>query len=67
MTNKELITFLEKLPPDCEIVLSKDAEGNRFSPLAEIEKANCTPLSSWEVEIVDEEDGKPCIIFWPVN
>ena len=67
MTNKDLIKYLKKFPPDCEIILAKDEEGNSFSPLYEIEKRNYVSITTWEVEIIDEEGGSPCLVFWPIN
>lgn len=33
MTVKELIKLLKKQPPDLQVVLSKDSEGNSYSPI----------------------------------
>jgi hypothetical protein len=54
------------------IVLSKDAEGNNFSPLAEASFAVYHPESTYSGEIyegepVREENDVKCLVLWPVN
>jgi len=68
---KELIKLLNDLPPEALVVLSKDAEGNGYSPLATDGLglyqyvANCT----WAGEIypTDEEEGEEAVVLWPTN
>lgn len=40
MTVAELIEELSKLPPDAEVILQKDAEGNGYGPLEDVD-GNC--------------------------
>lgn len=53
MTVQELRQQLEDLPGDTLVVMSKDGEGNGFSPLSEAESDNqmYTPETTWSGEI----------------
>ena len=71
----DLRRHLEGLSDDVLVVMSKDAEGNNYSPLAEAE-AEWTyfPDTTWSGEIheihkddIRFDDGVPCIVLWPVN
>lgn len=53
---------LDHLPGDTPVVLSKDSEGNGFSPLAEVETAMYRAESTWSGEhyMTDEQvDADP--------
>ena len=77
MTAKELIAKLQAVDPDTPIVVSRDEEGNGFSPLHEIEMGAYDEESGecGILELTDElkklgfteEDvrGKPALIIWP--
>lgn len=75
MTIKELITQLMEYPPDLKVVLSKDAEGNGFSPVYEAEPALYVPDSTWSGEVYNSDDpdiledpnAEQVLVFWPVN
>ena len=78
MTAKELIVVLQALGPDTLIVLSKDGEGNGFSPLADVqvehyraESPACGEIVQVDPEDPDsqtiEESDVVAAIFWPVN
>lgn len=46
----ELIALLQKVNQDAEVIMSKDGEGNGFSPLADVEdnpKFAYVPDSKW--------------------
>lgn len=65
MTVAKLIKLLSKQDPKSLVVLSSDAEGNSFSPLAV-----ATPLYyDADDNAVGEEDevtnGKACVVLWP--
>lgn len=53
-TVKELIEELKKLPPNAQVILQKDGEGNGFSPLSGV-SGSCiyVPESSWHGEVYD--------------
>ena len=60
----DLLAALAKLDPTLPIVLSRDEEGNGFSPLADWETATYAPdvwgegdLSTYSGELVDEEEN----------
>jgi len=44
----ELIAELSKLEPEAEVIMQKDAEGNGYSPLAQVDGAAVyVPETSW--------------------
>lgn len=47
MTVEKLIKLLQTLPASTLVVLSKDAEGNRYSPLEKLEPGYYQHKSSW--------------------
>jgi hypothetical protein len=82
MKVKDLIEILQEQSPDTLIVMSKDAEGNGFSPLYTVSPdAYYVPETTWMGDAYTEEDMKECyddegedrpeagsaIIMWPVN
>ena len=56
MTIKELKYEIANLPDDMEVIISKDSEGNIFSPLCDID-SNWTYVASttWDGEIFSME------------
>jgi hypothetical protein len=83
MTIAELIDTLQKLPPEALVIQSSDAEGNRFSPTAEVGIGRYTAENAWSgefllMELTDEHraqgyteedvgNGPIAICFWPTN
>lgn len=83
MTVKQLKNKLENLNDNDIVVMSKDAEGNGFSPLADLSEGSYEADSTWSGEVglrkltpdlrkqgYSEEDlnnGVWCITLWPVN
>lgn len=76
MTVGQLREQLEQLPEELIIVMSKDAEGNGYSPLSSVERALYSAESNWSGEVHDEEDPEDvdlwpdtvrCIVLGPVN
>jgi hypothetical protein len=78
MTVKELIEMLKDLPQDHQVIMSKDSEGNGFSPMAEsFSRLMYVPDSTWSGEVLSEEDHKEyenegpfvenCVVLWPTN
>ncbi len=80
VTVAQLRDILAKLPGDAIVVMSKDAEGNGFSPFCEVgDDENpdwYVAESSWSGQLRDEEydadedgpDGAvPCVVLWPTN
>lgn len=51
ITVRELIELLSKCNPDDIVIIGKDAEGNGFSPLANIEEEMYTPYTTYSGEI----------------
>ncbi|MGL4999425.1 MAG: hypothetical protein ACRC5T_10695 [Cetobacterium sp.] len=65
ITVQELIERLSDLPPEFLVVMSKDGEGNGFSPLADLSHEEYISDSTYSGDI---EDGEPnAIVLWPTN
>jgi hypothetical protein len=78
MNVKQLIELLGYLPPESQIILSSDGEGNNFSPLTDYSNGYYFPESSWQGSFFTDEEsikemeddgweGTPAIVLWPVN
>ena len=77
MKVKELKEKLKDIPDDFEVILSKDGEGNDYSPLAEIDLIHYAPENNWYGYVIDkmdwdeELDGgefkENAVGMWPVN
>lgn len=83
MKIKQLLKILQSKDPNREVILSNDAEGNNYSPLATCSIAAYAPNNSYSGEVgleeLTEEDkkagyteedvikGKPAIVFYPRN
>lgn len=56
MTVAELIEELKKLPPESEVILQKDAEGNGYSPLHAVDgNAIYEPDTTWSGTVYSTE------------
>ena len=51
MKVSELIEELKKFDQDAIVILQKDAEGNGYSPLDDVDQAGYTPESTWSGEV----------------
>ncbi len=76
MKVSELIEILKDLPQEHEVVMSKDGEGNSFSPCANFGLQMYIPDSTWSGEILSEEDIEEgetqeyienAVVLWPTN
>ena len=68
MKISELIKILALLDQDIDVVMSKDSEGNHFSPCSSAEVAFYVPESTWSGEIHPcKKGGENCIVLWPTN
>jgi hypothetical protein len=69
ITVQELIEKLKQYPQDALVILQSDSEGNGNSPLAEIERAYYTPITTWygDLCLEDENKNQNCIVLWSVN
>lgn len=75
----ELKAWLANLPDQLPIILSKDAEGNDFSPLCDRNQGWYIPTSPWSGEswaadddaddedCIPPDDALPALFLWPVN
>lgn len=74
MTKRQMIEMLKDVPDDFEVVLSGDAEGNYFSPLADFGIGCYIPETTYNGEFfmgdeIDTDNGEKenCVVLWPVN
>ena len=83
MKLKDLIKKLHELESqdsevlEYEVIMSKDGEGNNFSPLSDFSESIYIPDSTWSGDVINQQDAeefgldkdtKPnCIVLWPVN
>lgn len=76
MKVSELIAMLQELPQDHQVVMSKDGEGNSFSPFSDYGIGKYEPDSTWSGDFTsykhdsdDLLDPEECdtICLWPVN
>lgn len=69
MTVAELIEALKEYDPSLSVIMSKDAEGNNFSPVYEAEQAFYLAETTWYGECHEDADngGVPALFLWPVN
>lgn len=64
-TVKDLILELMDYDMDRIVILSKDAEGNSFSPMADISDENYKADSTYSGEL--QSGGDRALVLWPVN
>lgn len=67
MKVKELIEILKPLDPEAEVILSKDAEGNNYSPLSDYSSGKYIPDSTWSGEFESRRGKYNAICLWPTN
>jgi hypothetical protein len=72
----DLIALLNTLDPDALVVMSKDGEGNQYTPWSgDYLDTRYSADSSWSGEIEDadepwDSDGVDCVkavVLWPTN
>lgn len=76
MKISKLIKYLETLDPNLSVVLSRDAEGNSYSPLSSIDIGKYLPHNSYSGEFVDlgeeyakdeDNDVISAVFLYPMN
>ena len=56
MLVKDLIAALQALPPEAEVILQRDAEGNGYSPLADVDgRAVYVAQNTWRGDVYSTE------------
>lgn len=55
MKVNELVLILSKQNPDAEVIISKDSEGNEFSPVDEINPVLYSPIGQGDVYSLEEK------------
>lgn len=59
MNVKELKEFIKDLPDETVVILAKDSEGNKFSPLGNFYPGYYFPANSWSGDFVSATDEEP--------
>ena len=72
MTVKQLIEALKKENQDALVVMSKDSEGNSFSPLHQAQDTTYKATRAWDGQIDDSKPSKKngtvaAVVLWPTN
>lgn len=68
VTVQELIEELKKMDPEAIVIMSKDAEGNNFSPLyATSDKYFYQADTTYSGSISKTKEGKKAFVLWPTN
>ena len=72
MTVKEMIELLQDLPQDHKVIMSKDSEGNSFSPFEDYSEGIYTEETTWygdwrQDEDLEKGEKENAICLWPVN
>lgn len=73
MTVVELIEALKDIPGEYQVIMSKDSEGNGFSPLADVCDGYYLADTTWagdyysDMEDAEDAGAGPAVIFWPTN
>lgn len=65
ITVDRLLAMLKEYPGDTPIIMSKDGEGNRFSPLSASTPDSYLAETTWSGDL--DGSGVPVIVLWPVN
>lgn len=79
MKVKDLIEILKRCDPEQSVIMSRDAEGNRYSPLSEaVDGMKYWPENTWSGTCYDSNDAdefspedwnslENVVVLWPVN
>lgn len=74
MTVRELIEKLKGLDADAMVIMSRDSEGNGFSPISKYVEAShytafndCSGECHHPDDAPDYPEAKPCICLWPTQ
>lgn len=81
--HKKILQLIEDGEVDSILVMSKDAEGNSYSPLFDLDKCSYVSYNTWSGEIglrtlteelreegyshEDVKDGQKAIVLYPTN
>lgn len=75
MKKSELVKILSDIEGDPEVIMSKDSEGNDYSPLADYSyPSKYVAENAWSgiaYHLDEDEANEPnavdCIVLWPTN
>lgn len=63
----DLIDILENYSRETLVIISKDREGNDYSPLDAVDEANYEPDNSWSGTCAFSSPEPNALVLWPVN
>lgn len=66
MKVKDLITELQKLDPEFDVIMQRDPEGNGYSPCAGVETTHYIS-TMWSGEVDDEDPNKNAVVLYPTG
>jgi len=69
---RDLIAYLQTLNQDAIVVLSKDAEGNIYSPLRTVDEDRYITDTRYSGYVLHDDrdtagESVACVALWPVN
>lgn len=69
MKVKELLEILNLCDPEAIVIMSRDAEGNGYSPLNNIGEDLYEAETSRYGDLADDRsiDAEEAVVFWPLN
>lgn len=76
ITVGELRIALEHYSDDAMIIISKDGDGNYFSPLTELTTGHYIPSSDYQGDFVSDDEmdddvnlngARPSVVLWPAD
>jgi len=70
MKVKEFVEIISSYPDHYEVILTKDSEGNDYSPFAEASAEYYIAESGWSGYLDDDNSGLyvyNAVVLWPVN
>lgn len=56
MKVKEFISILSEHNPDAEIIISRDSEGNGFSPIDDVDRVLYSPIGQGDIYSLEEKE-----------
>lgn len=67
MKVKDLIAWLSCENPELEVIMQKDAEGNGYSPLSNVDLGRYLADTTWFGERSEDDSGVLAVFLVPVN
>jgi hypothetical protein len=67
LTVGDLKRIIGGLPDHLEVIVSKDAEGNSYSPMEGVYKGIYEPETKWSGDFIGDEEDPEAIAIFPVQ